>query len=101
MIVNTDQAEAWNGYEGNHWATHADRYDAVNSGYNQPLLEAAALAPGDDVLDVGCGTGQLSRLAAAAVAPGDVLGIDLSEPMLTTARARTTAPSVRYVRGDA
>ncbi|GAA3388176.1 class I SAM-dependent methyltransferase [Cryptosporangium minutisporangium] len=101
QIVNTGQAEAWNGYEGTHWASNADRYDAVNSGYNQSILEAAALAPGDDVLDVGCGNGQLTRLAGAAIAPGSTLGIDLSAPMLATARARTAASTVQYVRGDA
>ena len=38
-IVNTAQAEAWNGYEGEHWASHADRYDAVNSGFNDYVLD--------------------------------------------------------------
>jgi hypothetical protein len=28
-VVNTVQAEVWNGYEGEHWAAHDDRYDAV------------------------------------------------------------------------
>jgi SAM-dependent methyltransferase len=120
-IVNTAQSEAWNGYEGTHWASNADRYDAVNSGFNRPLLDAVAIGPGDRVLDVGCGNGQLTRLAAAAADPGRVLGIDLSEPMLATARARaststaststaatstaatsTAATSnIEFVRGDA
>jgi hypothetical protein len=38
-IVNTAQAEAWNGYEGEHWASHADRYDAVNNGFNDYVLD--------------------------------------------------------------
>ncbi len=40
MIVNTHQAEAWNGYEGTHWATHPDRYNARNDAFNPFLLEA-------------------------------------------------------------
>ncbi|MFF4597780.1 class I SAM-dependent methyltransferase [Amycolatopsis sp. NPDC001319] len=96
-IVNTEQAQAWNGYEGGHWAEHADRYDAVNSGFNEFLL--AAVGPGDDVVDLGCGTGQLTRLAAARSGSGRVLGLDLSGPMLATARDRS-APNVVFEQAD-
>ncbi|MFG3259102.1 class I SAM-dependent methyltransferase [Streptomyces sp. NPDC048172] len=115
-LVNTDQAEAWNGYEGAHWAGHPDRYDAVNSEFNEPLLAAVGLS-GDDggdggagaaggarVLDVGCGNGQLTRLAARRAARGAAVGLDLSAPMLETAReraAREGVGNVAFVRGDA
>ncbi|MFF8629417.1 hypothetical protein [Streptomyces werraensis] len=42
-IANTHQYEAWNGYEGRHWADHQARYDALNDPVNAPLLDAAAL----------------------------------------------------------
>ncbi len=42
-IANTHQYEAWNGYEGRHWADHQARYDALNEPVTGPLLEAAAL----------------------------------------------------------
>ena len=103
-IVNSDQARAWNGYEGRHWAKHQDRWDIVNSGANEPLFAGAAIAEDDHVLDIGCGNGLTSRLAARAASRGDVLGIDLSQPMLE--RARTTAAlegltNVRYEHADA
>src|SRR5919205_1509847 len=45
-----------------------------------------ALAPGDGVLDVGCGTGNFTRDFARSVGPGGmVIGIDLSETMLARA----------------
>lgn len=103
-IVNTEQAEAWNGYEGNHWADHADRYDAVNSGFNDDLLEAAAIGDRDRVLDIGCGNGQLTRLAAGRAEHGRAVGIDLSAPMLHRARATAAAEGVTRVtfeQGDA
>lgn len=31
-IANTEQAQAWNGYEGAYWARNQDRWDAVNGG---------------------------------------------------------------------
>lgn len=102
-IVNTHQAEAWNGYEGEHWAGHYDRYDAVNGGYNESLLDAAAIGPRDRVLDLGCGNGQVTRLAARRARLGGATGVDLSAPMLD--RARTLAKeedvtNVTFERGD-
>ena len=103
-IVNTEQARAWNDYEGRHWADNADRYDAVNSGFNDLVLAAAGIGERDRVLDVGCGNGQLTRLAAARARLGRATGVDLSQPMLTVARVRAAAEgvgNVGFVRGDA
>lgn len=102
-IVNTAQAHAWNGYEGEHWAAHDDRYDAVNGGFNGFLLDAAAVGERDRVLDVGCGNGQLTRLAARRARLGHALGVDLSRPMLARAQARAAAedvPNVSFEQGD-
>ncbi|GAA2424767.1 class I SAM-dependent methyltransferase [Streptomyces macrosporus] len=53
------------------------------------LAERAGVGPGDRVLDVGCGTGALTRAVAAAVSPGgSVLGVDPSRQMVEYARRR-------------
>ncbi|WP_030669576.1 class I SAM-dependent methyltransferase [Streptomyces sp. NRRL B-1347] len=103
-IANTAQAQAWNGYEGAHWAANQDRWNAVNGGFDRPLLDTAALRPGEHVLDVGCGAGATTRLAARAVGPGRALGLDLSGPMLERARARAAdegIANVSFEHGDA
>ncbi|MER7547819.1 class I SAM-dependent methyltransferase [Actinomadura sp.] len=103
-IVNTHQAEAWNGYEGRHWAGHHDRYDAVNSGFNDVLLDAAAIGARDRVLDIGCGNGQVTRLAARRARLGGATGVDLSGPMLARARSLAAAEEVAnaaFEQGDA
>ncbi|GGP78805.1 class I SAM-dependent methyltransferase [Streptosporangium pseudovulgare] len=103
-VVNTHQAEAWNGYEGEHWAGNQDRYDAVNSGFNDHLLGAAAVGEGDRVLDIGCGNGQVTRLAARRAPLGHATGVDLSAPMLARARASAAAEglaNVTFEQGDA
>ncbi|MBW4718808.1 class I SAM-dependent methyltransferase [Saccharothrix obliqua] len=103
-VVNTDQAEAWNGYEGEHCALHDERYDAVDGGFNALLFAAAPVAAGDRVLDVGCGNGQLARQAARHARGGHVLGVDLSEPMLAKARERAREEgltTVSFEFGDA
>ncbi|APA97664.1 class I SAM-dependent methyltransferase [Nocardia seriolae] len=103
-IVNTAQPEAWNGYEGEHWAGNYDRYDAVNHGFNEPLLTAARITDGDRVLDIGCGNGQLTRAATRRAGNGTATGLDLSGPMLARARGLAAAegvPNVTFEQGDA
>lgn len=63
------------------------------------LLRAAGLAPGMRVLDLGCGPGDVSLLAAELVGPsGAVLGVDCSEEALVTARARAKEMGLAQVR---
>jgi ubiquinone/menaquinone biosynthesis C-methylase UbiE len=51
------------------------------------LCRAAGVAAGHRVLDVGCGTGIVTRTAADRVAPhGRAVGVDVNEAMLTVAR---------------
>jgi ubiquinone/menaquinone biosynthesis C-methylase UbiE len=57
------------------------------------LIETAAPLPGEYVLDVACGTGVLTRLAAQRVGTaGRVVGVDLSPGMLDVARSIPTTP---------
>ncbi|MFF8596719.1 class I SAM-dependent methyltransferase [Streptomyces sp. NPDC015220] len=103
-IDNTQQAQAWNGPEGVHWARHQDRWNAVNEGFNEPLLDAAGINPNHRTLDLGCGSGQTTRLAALRAPQGHALGLDLSGPMLAEARARAEREGIvnaSFVQGDA
>ncbi|MEU3104819.1 class I SAM-dependent methyltransferase [Streptomyces griseoflavus] len=103
-IANRQQAEAWNDWEGIHWAEHPERYDAMLEAFNAPLFAAADIAAGDRVLDVGCGTGRTTRLAARRAGDGSVVGVDLSAPMLERARRSAAAEGVGNVvfeQGDA
>ncbi len=83
---------------------HADAFDAEIDAHNVHFRAAAAIRQGENVLDIGCGTGQSTRQAAAAAAPGHVLGVDISAPLLEHARRLTAAArqgNVTYQQGDA
>ena len=83
------------------------RLDAQAAAIAQPtrhLLQAAGLRPGQRVLDLGCGLGHVSRLAAELVGPdGHVTGLDADPRMLEEAERRCREAgvgNVRFVEGD-
>jgi demethylmenaquinone methyltransferase / 2-methoxy-6-polyprenyl-1,4-benzoquinol methylase len=72
-------------------------YDLMNTAmtaglhhrWRERAADRAELRPGDDALDVCCGTGDLALELAGRVAPGGkVVGCDFSEPMLDVARRK-------------
>ena len=65
------------------------------------LVQFAGVIDGDDVLDVGSGTGSLAA-AVSTVAPSSrIVGIDRSEPYVAVARARHHSHRMRFAVGDA
>ena len=79
-------------------------YDAELHRYHVRLRAAFELCPGDQVLDIGCGTGQTTRDAARAIGAGSALGVDVSERMLATARRLTRDAGLHnatFVQADA
>jgi SAM-dependent methyltransferase len=100
MSDNAEQIEHWNGEGGHRWVRAQARMDALLAPLTAVLLERAAPRVGERVLDVGCGCGQTT--IALAERGAEVLGVDVSEPMLGRARERTRErPGVRLVRADA
>src|SRR5262249_62369674 len=62
---------------------------------------AAAARPGEQVIDIGCGTGGTTAALAHAVAPGGhVLAVDISETLIEAARSQRL-DNATFVVGDA
>jgi SAM-dependent methyltransferase len=82
----------------------AELYDAYVGRYGAQLaaalIDVAALAPGDHVLDVGCGPGPLTRAVAARVGAGSVAAVDPSEPFAAACRDRVPGADVRVARAE-
>lgn len=103
---NADQVEYWNQTAGPAWVRQQRALDAQLAPLGERLLEAAAVAAGASVLDVGCGCGGTSlELARRTGAGGSVLGVDVSAPMLEVARERAQAAGLpdrlRFEQADA
>jgi ubiquinone/menaquinone biosynthesis C-methylase UbiE len=87
----------------------AELYERYVVGYilapwTASLVDAARLSPGERVLDVACGTGVVTRIAAERAGPlGSVIGLDLNAGMLAVARSMPAAQGapVQWVQRSA
>ncbi|OHV49084.1 class I SAM-dependent methyltransferase [Pseudofrankia sp. BMG5.36] len=96
------QKALWNGAGGRGWTAAQDLLDEMYRPFE--ALLADAVATGSSVLDVGCGTGATTVAAARrAGSAGRCVGVDISEPMVEAARARTerAGVSASFIHADA
>ena len=77
----------------------AEAYDAFMGRFSRQmsgqLADFASVQPGQRVLDVGCGTGALTRELVARLGPAAVAAVDPSEPFVAATRARLPGVDVR------
>lgn len=86
METNEAERRRWN---DERWASLWPKRERMTDAISPYVLEAAALRPGERVLDIGCGGGRLSLAAARAVGTeGSVVGADLSAPLGALAERR-------------
>lgn len=95
-VTNEAMRHTW-GDDAAGWVANEAILDALFEPATSAILAAADIRPGSRMLDIGCGSGTL--LAHAADVGAEVVGIDISAPMTTAARARVPAATV--VTGDA
>jgi SAM-dependent methyltransferase len=98
--ADDDQAARWNGPSGHAWVDLQEVLDGMFRPFEELLVEAVSGRAGR-VLDVGCGTGGITRAVARRV--GTCVGIDISEPMIATAREHAEREGVpaSFIRDDA
>ncbi|OYW44427.1 MAG: hypothetical protein B7Z08_11130 [Sphingomonadales bacterium 32-68-7] len=81
-------SEEWNGRTGQAWADEWRRTDRAFGPLTERLLQRSRGRAIGQVLDVGCGAGELSLAFARGRPLSAVTGIDLSEALIAVARAR-------------
>src|SRR5262245_23691414 len=75
---------------------------SITTKWAEDLVQRAQLRPGEAVLDVACGTGAVTRLAARKMQDGKVTGLDLNPAMLGVARGvPNEGLSITWIEGSA
>lgn len=95
MKANQAQAEYWMSPAGLRWIEHEHALDAAMAGMLKMMLDEASLHTTERVIDIGCGTGASTIAAAKRATGGEVLGLDISEALLSRARDRAEAENQR------
>ena len=94
----TERARADWAARGRHWDRRADEIAEQAARLNAPLIEAAAIAPGQRVCDIATGAGEPALGMAELVgADGRVFATDLVPEMMLGARRRAAARGLRNV----
>ncbi len=95
---NAEQSRHWNEAAGEAWVAQTERIGAQIRPFGLHALARADLAPGQRVLDVGCGGGETTIAISRVVNPtGAALGIDISRPLLAHAREAAVAAGAANV----
>lgn len=100
-VANEGESRRWNDQRWTDAWPQRERLTDVVSPY---VIDAAGVQPGHRICDIGCGGGRLTIALGGMVGPdGEVVGYDLSAPLLDLARARAAdsgLSNVRFVEED-
>jgi SAM-dependent methyltransferase len=97
-IANAAQQEYWNTVAGPRWVGLEGFVERRVRAVNDLLLRRSAVAAGERVLEIGCGTGAFTVPLAEAVGErGQVVGADISDAMLAGAKKRIAESGLRNV----
>jgi SAM-dependent methyltransferase len=103
-IPNEEMAALWNGASGQAWVDEQALLDQTFHSIEKLLADAVTASGARSVLDIGCGAGATTLAVARTLgARGNVVGIDISEPLICVARARAQREGLatEFIRADA
>lgn len=103
--ANQDQVALWNEASGRTWVELQGVLDGLLAPFETIAIDAGFPGEGGRVLDIGCGAGATTLAMARRVgSTGRCLGVDISEPLLSAAKARAAAEgrdNATFLQADA
>ena len=101
--ANREATDAWSGPLFERFLRFRPYVAEGLGAHGEVALAAHPPAPGDRVLDIGCGFGDTTLRLAGMVGDGEVVGVDVSEPFVELARreaGEAGVGNVSYCLGD-
>jgi SAM-dependent methyltransferase len=97
------RSDVWGSEVAQRWLSFEAALDRALGPFGDAALERARVAPGERVLDVGCGTGATTvALARMVGSAGHVLGVDVAPALLQRAREHAAGwPQIELIEADA
>ncbi|ORY32189.1 S-adenosyl-L-methionine-dependent methyltransferase [Naematelia encephala] len=100
-MATANYSDSLTNHTANNYNKHADF--VYSDKFTSPIFQLLDAKPGERIIDLGCGTGELTRRIATIVgSSGSVYGIDSSQDMLDTA-SKTSGENeskIKYQQGD-
>jgi SAM-dependent methyltransferase len=95
----TRESRARWGHQARGWSERAEQMGRATMAVSVWMVDAVALQPGHEVLELAAGTGEVGFLAAEQIAPGGTLiSSDFAPEMITAAQARAEQLGIANVR---
>lgn len=92
--ANAAQAEYWDEVTAG-WLAAERHFDLVGTVFGEMAMERLAPAPGQRVLDIGCGSGATTvEIARRVGVDGSAHGVDIASGMIEFARTRADDPAI-------
>ncbi len=99
--IHEEQTALWNGVAGQAWVDAQEMLDLMFQPFEHLLVDSVSAGR---VLDVGCGAGAVTlAIKRRFGAHSHCVGIDISQPLIDTARARASraGATASFLRADA
>jgi ubiquinone/menaquinone biosynthesis C-methylase UbiE len=97
--ANEEAIEAWSGPLFDRFLRFRELVTAGLGAHGEVAIQSLPPAPGDRVLDLGCGFGDTTqRLAGIVGEGGEVVGIDVSQPFVSLAAAEAEEADLKNAR---
>ena len=94
----------WNAQGADRWRLNAHHLETALAPFSKGIIGHLAPEPNSRIVDIGCGTGDLTVELSRLVPTGQAIGLDISLPLLEVALSRPearTSLSVGFASGDA
>ena len=92
--INLKQKEFWSGSGGDVWVNKQSEMDIMLNPLGTKAISKLDLSKATKIIDIGCGCGATTLEIAKQLEEGEIIGIDISEPMLARAAKNASDQSL-------